>query len=140
MSKLRTALAGAAMAATAILAAPGIAQADGGCNSGEFCAYADDNQLTYRNAGNSTDWPSTIKNKLDWVANRGTGSSFAQVNIYYNENYQSAYACLGQGHEWNLRSNSHIFSWTAGNNAGQGQRVHDNAASHKWVNTCGNNT
>ncbi|WP_327695974.1 hypothetical protein [Streptomyces sp. NBC_00459] len=140
MSKFRTVLVGAAMAATALLATPGIAQADGGCNSGEFCAYADDNGTTYRNAGNDKDWPETIQNKLDWVSNRGTGSSFAQVNIYYNENYTSAYACLGQGHDWNLRNNSHTFNWTAGNADGKGKAVHDNAASHKWVNTCGNNT
>lgn len=140
MSKLRTALAGAAVAATALLAAPGIAQADGGCNTGEFCAYADENGMTYRNQGNSTDWPDSIQNKVDWVGNRGTSGAPAQVNIYYNENYRSAYACLGQGHEWNLRDNSHTFTWTAGYTAGKGRAVHDDAAAHKWVWSCGNNT
>lgn len=140
MRKLRTALAGAAMAATAILAAPGIAQADGGCDTGEFCAYADETWVTYDWLGNSTNWPNTVKNKVDWVANRGISGSPAQVNIYYNENHTSAYACLGQGHEWNLRDNSHTFNWTGRYNAGQGEAVHDNAASHRWVWSCGNNT
>ncbi|WP_336323008.1 peptidase inhibitor family I36 protein [Streptomyces lavendofoliae] len=140
MAKIRTALLGAAMAATAILASPGIAQADGGCNAGEFCAYSDEHGQTYRTPNSSPNWPDTIQNKVDWVQNLGTSGSPAQVNIYYNENYASAYACLGQGAQWNLRQRTQVFSWTGQYSAGHMRVVHDDAASHKWVWTCGNNT
>lgn len=140
MKKIRAALLGTVMAAAAIIAAPGIAQADGGCNTGEFCAYADETGQTYRSSGNSVDWPDYIQNRVDWVQNLGTSGYPAQVNIYYNEHYRSAYACLGQGHTWNLRGGDYKFSWTSGYTSGHNEQVHDNAAAHKWVWGCGNNT
>lgn len=144
MSKIRTLLAGTVIAATAVLAAPGIAQA-APCTTGEFCAWADGEGELHAQ-GNTADWPDNVQNKVDEVQNSGTSGGRDDVNIYYNESYSSAYACLPRGETWNLRDGSKIFSWVsnqvpenvryAGWNAG----VHDNAASHKWVTDCGPNT
>ncbi|MEV6978779.1 hypothetical protein [Kitasatospora sp. NPDC093806] len=143
MGKFRKALAGLVIAGTAVLAVPGVAQADGGCGWTNFCAYSDDYGYTYQNAGNSGDWPYQVKNKVDWVGNNGAPGGRDKVNIYWGtaaENY-GAYACIGYGTSWNLRGNGYHYSWTRGGDSrGLGESVHDNAASHSWVYSCGNNT
>lgn len=141
MSKIRTAVAAVAVAGAALVAIPATAHADGGCNPGNFCAYSDDYGITYQNPNNSSDWPSSVKNVNDWVANNGIPGGRDHVNIYYNENNTGAYACIGYGTSWNLRGNSYYFNWTRnGDTSGQGRTVHDLAASHRWVYSCGNNT
>ncbi|MFD7914076.1 MULTISPECIES: hypothetical protein [Streptomyces] len=141
MNKLRTLLAGLAIAGAAVVAVPTAAQADGGCGYTNFCAYSDDYNYLYQNAGNSNDWPYQVKNKVDWVRNSGSAGGRDHVNIYYNENNTGAYACIGYGTEWNLRGNAQSFNWTRnGDASGQWKAVHDNAASHRWVYGCGNGT
>ncbi|MFJ2749245.1 MULTISPECIES: hypothetical protein [unclassified Streptomyces] len=141
MNKLRTLFAGLAIAGAAVVAVPTAAQADGGCGSGNFCAYSDDANYLYQEGGNSSSWPGQVKNKVDWVRNSGVAVGRHHVNIYWGDNNSGAYACIGYGTEWNLRNNANTFNWTRnGDNRGVGEKVHDNAASHRWVYGCGNGT
>ncbi|MET9397276.1 hypothetical protein [Kitasatospora sp. NPDC002965] len=143
MRKLSTALVGLVAAGAAVLAVPTAAHADGGCNWTNFCAYADDTGATVQWSGPSDDWPSSVKNKVDWVGNNGAPGGRDKVNIYWGtaaEGY-GAYACIGYGTSWNLRGNGYYLTWTRnGDNRGLNQSLHDNAASHRWVTSCGNNT
>uniref|UniRef100_A0AAU2JM41 Peptidase inhibitor family I36 n=1 Tax=Streptomyces sp. NBC_00049 TaxID=2903617 RepID=A0AAU2JM41_9ACTN len=141
MDKLKRVLAGLAIAGAAVVAVPTVAQADGGCGQGNFCAYSDEYNHLYQNGGNSGDWPYQVKNKVDWVHNNGYAGGRDHVNIYYNEWNKGAYACIGYGTAWNLRGNSQKFNWTRDNDTdGQWKPVHDLAASHRWVTGCGNGT
>ncbi|MER5890061.1 hypothetical protein ABT160_40080 [Streptomyces sp. NPDC001941] len=142
MNKLRTALAALALSAATAVALPTAAHADGGCAPGNFCVYADDTNYTFATQGNSGAWPGSVANKNDWVGNSGYNSGKAQVDIFWGTSGEGygAYACLGPGNAWNLRDNSVKFGWTKnGDSRGLGQKVHDNAAAHLWVYSCGNN-
>jgi hypothetical protein len=138
--KIGTIAAGIALLAGAAVAAPTAAYADFGCNPGNFCVFSDDCRNTYQWVGNAASWNGCVTNLEDWVGNAGNAGSFSAVDIFYGSNNSGAYACLPRGYSWNLRDNQEWFTWVAhGDSAGHNQVVHDNAASHRWVNACGNN-
>lgn len=145
MGKLRRRLgmraAAVAIAATASVLAPAAAQAADTCWAGEFCAFSDDCQATAHWAGNVGVWGDCWRNKTDEVLNNGTPGAQDDVNIFWDVGNKGAYACLGRGDHWNLRKNEQSFTWTrtGSGSQGLGEAVHDNAASHIWVNFCGNN-
>ena len=124
---------------------PSSAQADGDCNFGNFCAYADDGGgYLYQTAGNSVSWPGEVKNKVDWVMNNGSSSANShRVDTFYATEVQGygAYACIDLGTAWDLRGGGYIFSWSGHHgSSGLNQNVHDNAAAHHWVRgACENN-
>lgn len=62
-----------------------------------------------------------------------------ELNLYYNENWGGAWACIGLGHRRDdLTTNRWIFSWgPSGPHDGHGKSVENNIASHKWVHHCG---
>lgn len=133
--------AGVALAATASVLTPAAAQALETCWPGEFCAYSDDCGIASHWSGNEGAWGNCWINKTDAVVNNGFAGSLDDVNIYYDVGNKGAYACLGRGDSWNLRTHEQRFTWTrtGSGSQGLGEVVHDNAASHRWVNFCGNN-
>lgn len=148
MSRMARRISGAAgalaMAAGIFVAMPTTpALADGNCPIGDFCALADQDTGPfgwYAVPGSSTLWPSSVRNRVDWVGNSGTATGPTAVDIFYASNYGGAYACIGRNTGWNLRGNGYFFTWRKnGNSSGWNQSVHDNAASHRWVYSCGDN-
>jgi hypothetical protein len=137
------ALAALAIAGGALVAIPTAAQADGNCPIGDFCALADKDVGPFGwfpTPGSSTNWPASVKNRVDWVGNSGTNSGPTAVDIFYAASYGGAYACINRNTGWNLRGNDYHFNWRKnGNSSGWNQSVHDNAASHRWVYSCGDN-
>src|SRR5262245_39254592 len=108
---------------------------------GKFYIWADDCQCSAAFTGNSQVWPDYVRNKDDWVWNNGYVGGRDHVNIYWDWYYGGAYACISYGTSWWLPEHWQRFGWTKdGDTRGWGQVVHDNAASHRWVYQCGNNT
>ena len=93
------------------------------------------------NAGNDDRWPDGVRNRADWVRNNGYPGGRDHVNIYWGSYYTGAYACIGPGTSWDLREGWQRFNWVLdGDYRGYWELVRDNAASHRWVHYCGNNT
>src|SRR5262245_53432138 len=96
---------------------------------------------SYATQGNSTRWPDSVRNKGDIVINNGYVGGRDHVNIYWGSYYSGAYACISYGTAWDLRQEWQYFNWVRdGDYRGWMELVHDNAASHKWVYYCGDNT
>jgi hypothetical protein len=129
------------IAGGALIGLPVAAQADGGCPLTDFCALADQDVGPfgwYATPGNGAAWPASVHNRVDWVGNAGTTGKV--VDIFYSANYSGAYACIGPNTGWNLRGDGYHFNWTKnGNTSGLNKSVHDDAASHRWTYSCGNN-
>jgi hypothetical protein len=134
-----TASAAAAFIATApaASAADGYLYAwDGAYAGGVGCAWT----------GHDNDW-STCKdrsgtshnmlNRAGHLYNNGYFVTLDKVNFYWGKGYTGAWACLGSGDQWpDLAGDGQTFTWGAGR-PGHRQRINNNIASHRWVDTCG---
>ena len=132
----------ATAAGTAVLTAPTASAADGnvyafdgGDFDGAYCAWdgADGDWSTCSADGVNRN----LLNRASSLWNNGFPGGNDDVNFYYDQNQQGAWACLGNGDSWaDLASGTRIFSWGPGQR-GYWTNINDNIASHKWVGFCG---
>jgi hypothetical protein len=109
--------------------------------TGYFVVLA--NGAVYRRQGNDY-WWGYWANKNDSMHNDGYVGGRDKVNVYWGTDFTGAYACMRPGDSWYARSTPgsyQTFFWTRnGDRRGLDESVWWNAASHRWVTYCGNNS
>ena len=112
---------------------------------GNLYIYSDDMGRDVTYSDDRQQWPGGWHDKVDQLWNNGFPGGRDDVNIYAFPWHNGAYACIGNGHFWDLRNDEYVFSWIK-DGASDWQReplgdtVHDDGSGHKWVTHCGNNT
>jgi hypothetical protein len=97
--------------------------------------------------GHDNDWSTctdrwgrahNMLNRAGSLYNRGYFDVLDKVNFAWGKGHTGAWACLGLGDAWpDLAFEGQTFTWGAGR-PGYRQRINNNIASHRWVDTCGN--
>ncbi len=153
MIRTRALLAGAALLCGLVAMAPSQAQAAPAvpkpANTAAAAAASDpDGRIwvwdgTYR-SGNRCSWEGDwadwtvgcweVSNDIESVENRGYVDTYDDVNLYYKDDYQGSYACIGRGDMW-LDLSLGIEKFHAPGE-GQWETVYHDVASHRWVANC----
>jgi hypothetical protein len=149
-----TALATVGLAALALSALPGVAQASepgpssrdtvatgpaGATADGYFYAYEHAYQggKYCRWVGNDGDWSScspggNLRNQASSLWNNGYAGVSEDVNVYWGLNYTGAWACIANGYYY-----ANLADWYfPTNGSGGGENMNDNISSHKWSDSC----
>lgn len=105
------------------------AGAPSGCDSTDFCVYAQGNggDLCMENADNIANMGSCA-NIDQSVFNNGTSGD--AVSMHYESDYDGAWTCIKKGDYW-LYTSDYIFNSGSGD-PGYDQDIADNVASFHW--------